>query len=447
MHCQSSGFYEPFIAGLRDREREFIHGGCTRAGLLRYAGEITDAFPGPGGRKALVCSDRKDIIMAAVISSLSGGPEIIIPHSLSEQAIREIQELEDCPVIAGSREECPFCPEAFVPEGGGSPAVIPSLSRGADEPMLTLFTGGSTGAPKAWRKTARNLLGEALYITQRFGISEKDLLLSTVPPRHIYGLLFTVLVPFVSGAPIVSETAVFPKEITSAIERHGATALVSVPIHYRVLRSANLGRGSLRLAFSSAGALDKADADSFYDKTGVAVNEIYGSTETGGIASRRSALNETVLVPFDNLKFRIDKELLKVKSDFVSPDLPKDADGYFTTFDRARPEGGGFVLLGRADDIIKVAGKRVDLAEIQEKIKGLDGVADAKVFSIRSESGRQNEIAAIVVTGLGEPELRAAISPVLEPHCIPRHIKAVRRLPSLPTGKIDREHLKKMFRG
>jgi len=199
------------------------------------------------------------------------------------------------------------------------------------------------------------------------------------------------------------------------------------------------------LAFSSAGALDKADADSFYEKTGVAVNEIYGSTETGGIASRRSALNEMVLTPFDNLKFRIDEGLLKVKSDFISPDLPKDADGFFTTFDRVRPEGDGFFLLGRADDIIKVAGKRVDLAEIREKIKGLDGVADAKVFSIQSESGRQNEIAAIVVTGLGEPELRSAISRVLEPHCVPRHVKTVRRLPSLPTGKIDREYLEKIF--
>lgn len=445
MDCQSGGFYEPFITRPRDMEGEFILGGCTRAGLMRYAGEIKDAFPGPGRRKALVCTDRKDIIMAAVISSLSGGPEIIIPHSLSEQAIGEIQELENCPVIAGSREECPFCSEAFVPEGGHGPAGLPSLSRGPDEPMLTLFTGGSTGAPKAWRKTARNLLGEALYITQRFDISENDLFLSTVPPRHIYGLLFTVLAPFISGAPIISETAVFPKEITSAIERYGATVLVSVPIHYRVLRSADLKRGSLRMAFSSAGALDKADADSFYEKTGVAVNEIYGSTETGGIASRRSALNEMVLTPFDNLKFRMENELLQVKSDFISPDLPKDADGYFTTFDRARPEGGGFVLLGRADDIVKVAGKRVDLAEIQEKIKGLDGVADAKVFSIQSESGRQNEIAAIVATALGEQELRARISRVLEPHYVPRHVKTVRKLPSLPSGKIDRDYLEKIF--
>ncbi len=446
MDCKSNGFYEPFMPLTRDMEREFLYSGCSRAGVFRYAEEIREAFPG-SARKALVCTDRKDIIMAAILSSLSGGPEIIIPHSLSEQAIKEIQALEDCPVIAGSRDECPFCPEAFVPEGGRSLAQLPDFSRGPDEPMLTLFTGGSTGAPKAWRKTARNLFGEALYITQRFGISETDLFLSTVPPRHIYGLLFTVLAPFVSKAPIIAETAVFPAEITSAIERHGATVLVSVPIHYRVLRSANLRRGSLRLAFSSAGALDKADADSFYEKTGVAVNEIYGSTETGGVASRRSALNETVLMPFDNLKFRIEKELLKVKSEFVSPDLPKDADGYFTTLDRARREGGGFVLLGRADDIIKVAGKRVDLAEVQEKIKSLDGVTDAKVFSTKSESGRQNEIAAIVVTGLGEPELRAAISRVLEPHCIPRHVKAVRRLPSLPTGKIDRGHLEKMFRG
>jgi acyl-coenzyme A synthetase/AMP-(fatty) acid ligase len=449
MKNDTTGFNKEFTGRLQDLKGEYILGGCSREGLFHLAGEIRGAFAVPGtgrpGRKACVCSDKKEIIMAAILAALAGGPELIIPHALSEPVIDEILKSQDCLLVAETGGRSPFPGRTVFLDGAKRPLAPPSLPPDPDRTLLSLFTGGSTGRPKIWRKTARNLFGEAQYLVDRFGITGGDLVLATVPPRHIYGLLFSVLVPFLSGARVIDGTAAFPGEIISAVDRHSATVLVSVPIHYRVLKAADFRMPSLRTAFSSAGALAKEDADYFYGRTGIAVNEIYGSTETGGVATRRAALGEEVLTPFENVGFRIEKGVLKIKSDFISPDLPKDAGGYFTTSDRVRRDGGGFVLLGRVDDIVKVAGKRVDLAEIQQAIKKTAGVSDARVFAVRAANGRQNEIAAIVAGGIEEAALRAALGRVLEPSCLPRRIRIVHRLPSLPTGKLDREQLEKLF--
>lgn len=450
MKSDTPGFDKEFAGRLQGLEGEYILAGCSRERLFHLAGEIRDAFAAPvsgrPGRRACVCSDRKEIIMAAILASLVGGPELIIPHALSEPVIGEVLKSHDCLLVAEAGGESPFPRQTVFLEGAKRPLSPPSLPPDPDRTLLSLFTGGSTARPKIWRKTARNLFGEALHLVDRFGITDDDLVLATVPPRHIYGLLFAVLVPFLSGARVIGGTAAFPGEIISAANRYSATVLVSVPIHYRVLTAADFRMPSLRAAFSSAGALAKEDADYFYGRTGIAVSEIYGSTETGGVATRRPALGEEVLTPFENVNFRIEKGVLKIKSDFISPDLPKDAKGFFTTSDRVRREGGGFVLLGRVDDIVKVAGKRVDLVEIQQAIRKAAGVQDARVFAVRSANGRQNEIAAIVAGGVEEAALRAGLGRVLEPHCLPRRIRIVRRLPSLPTGKLDRDQIEKIFR-
>lgn len=446
MKQEITEFYQRFSGQVPDLQRQYILAGCSHEDLFHLAGEIKEAFSGHPGRKACVCSDKKEIIMGAILASLAGGPELVIPHALSAPVIEEIRKSLDCLLVADAAEETPFPGETVFLTGSRNTSLPTIEAFDPDRTMLSLFTGGSTGKPKKWLKTPRNLFGEAVYLMNRFGVSAEDLILSTVPPRHIYGLLYSVLLPFVSGAKVISDTPAFPNEIISAVERHSASALVSVPIHYRIMKAADFRLPSLKKAFSSAGALAGEDADYFYSRTGIAVDEIYGSTETGGIATRRLALGEVAWNPFANVICRIEKSVLKVKSEFISPDLPRDRNGFFTTSDRVRKEGNSFVLLGRTDDIVKVAGKRVDLAEIQQAVKKLSGVGDARIFAVRSRNGRQNEIAALIAGGVEEGELRAGLSRLLEPHCVPRHIKIVRRLPSLPTGKLDREYLERLFR-
>ena len=155
----------------------------------------------------------------------------------------------------------------------------------------------------------------------------------------------------------------------------GATVLVSVPIHYRAMGAGGIRRFSLRLALSSAAPLDGEDAAFFREQTGLAITEIYGSTETGGMATRTYGANHGSWEPFACIDWKILSDHLCVRSAFVSPDLPRDAEGFFMTADRVAKAGENrFTLRGRADHVVKVAGKRVDLEEIREKIRRIPGV-------------------------------------------------------------------------
>ena len=157
-------------------------------------------------------------------------------------------------------------------------------------------------------------------------------------------------------------------------------------MHYRVLRSVEVEAGDLRLAVSSAGRLEPEDGAAFFRQTGVGVTEVYGSTETGGVATRNRANGESGLTPLASVETKITGERLYVRSPYLSPNLKTDAKGFFRTGDRVgEDEKGGFILKGRADGIVKVGGKRVDTEGVQTCMKELPGITDALVLSLPAE--------------------------------------------------------------
>jgi acyl-coenzyme A synthetase/AMP-(fatty) acid ligase len=324
--------------------------------------------------------------------------------------------------------------------------MISNTALDQDNPFLLIFTGGSTGKPKVWFKTPRNILAEAMHLSGKFGISPDDVFLSTVPPRHIYGLLHSVLIPFVSLSRVLAGVYTFPREILRQAQDCGATVLVSVPVHYRVLRVDDLQRYDLRLALSSAGALDKDAAAYFYRKTGLDIIEIYGSTETGGIATRRSLEDGESWHPLESVDWKIVDGRLHVLSSFISTTLPRDSEGFFATADCVDSEGkSGFILRGRADDIVKIGGKRVDLNAVQTKLKQIPGVRDVVVISLPSGKGRQNELAALVVTNLDVLQVRRYIAAVSEGYAVPRRIVVVQEIPRTSLGKHDRVAIERIL--
>jgi len=420
------GEIEALAAGIRERFRE-----CGA----------------PADEPVCLCVGDRSNLLAALLASLAGAPPFILPHTFHPQVLEEVHGAHPFRLILADTAVEP-------PEGAaviGIEECHPSqgllkLVRPPDQAFLSLFTGGSTGKPRIWSKTPANLFGEALHLATTFGIGKSDLILPTVPPQHIYGLLFSVLLPFVASARVLGRTCTFPQEILSALRNEGATVLVGVPIHYRALRAGGIRRFSLRLAFSSAAPLDGEDAAFFREQTGLAITEVYGSTETGGMATRTSGKNHGSWEPFACIDWKILSGHLCVRSAFVSPDLPRDAGGFFMTADRvARAGEKGFMLRGRADHIVKVAGKRVDLEGIREKIRRIPGVMDAYITAVPLKRARQVEIAALVASDLPARHLRAAIRSLDDSAGRPRRIRIVGTLPILPNGKIDRERVDQLL--
>ncbi|HOO71040.1 MAG TPA: fatty acid--CoA ligase family protein [Spirochaetota bacterium] len=410
------------------------------SGMLRYFTREKAAI-----NTVCLCSEDKRVISAAIIASLSGGPDLVLPYSFSEQVLEETREYTGFTHIIS--EYTPPCNATMVHPDmfSGDPLEL-SLERDLDSEFLMLFTGGSTGKPKVWPKTVRNVFAEAMYLSKKYSFSREDKILATVPPYHIYGFLFSVLIPLVSGASVIERVCTFPREIINAIEQESPTVLVAVPVHYRVLKGAQFSGNALRTAFSSAGPLNPEDGESFSRTSGVPIVEVYGSTETGGIATRCRARGETSLRIFDNVDWKIMNERLCVHSEFISPTLTFDREGFFVTGDRAEKDGeGSFRLMGRADGVVKVAGKRIDIEEMQEKIRGIPHITDCIIVPIESRKGKETELGALIEGDVEESVLREKMKAMFEPYALPRRVRIVTAIPRLKTGKYDRKKIIEYF--
>lgn len=438
--------------GPRHPHRRFVIGGATYADLYATAACIRRrlSFSGHPG-SVILCTENRMLLTATLLAGLTGHFTVLLPHALSPRALSRLHELTACRLGIGDRPGMfpagvrVLTPEVFAAPG---PAVDPRQDPEPGMHWVRLFTGGSTGKPQLCSKTPLDLLGEALYLCEKFGLSADDRIVAAVPPYHIYGLLYSALMPFVAAAGILDRRPAFPLEIERAIGDHAATVLVAAPLHYRALRTGTLGRGRLRMAFSSASMLGKEDNAAFCRQTGAPIFEVYGSTETGGVAARCRARGEAAFRVFEGTDWKIENDHLMVRSAFMSPEPERDADGFVKVGDRARrTQDGGFLLLGRSDGIIKVAGQRVDLDEIRKKIRQIAGVRDAVVKAFPRHDGRENTIAALVAGGIGENTLLEKLAGGLEAYALPRRIRMVESIPVTDTGKIDRTAVDRLLKG
>lgn len=443
-----TGMIEQALYDTTRCDKPFITDAGRYGDIMAMASRMVDYFSCHSSERATLClcTDDKRVIAASIIASLSGGPDLVLPYSFSPQVIQDTLEYTRFTHIFGQAHDCHGVTTLDPEKLGSDPRRVMGLKRTLDSPFLTLFTGGSTGKPRAWSKTVRNVFAEAMYLTKKHSFADDDIILATAPPYHIYGFLFSVLIPLVSGARVIDRVCTFPREIINAIGNESPTILVAVPVHYLVLKETPFSGNALRAAFSSSGPLNPEDSDAFYEMTGVPVIEVYGSTETGGIATRCRARRERSLRIFDNVDWKIEDERLCVRSEFISPTLHLDENGFFITGDRAEKEGSdSFRLLGRADGIVKIGGKRIDLAEMQEKICALSGVADCVIVPLESRNGKELELGALVEGSIDDTALKDSMRALFEPYALPRRARIVAAIPRAATGKYDRKKILEFF--
>jgi acyl-CoA synthetase (AMP-forming)/AMP-acid ligase II len=385
--------------------------------------------------------DRVDVA-AAVLAAMAGKIEVVFPPALTRESLAATYAARPFSHWLGPEDwQSHLAGLACTRVGEAARALSGMTFAVADIDVARIFlqTGGTTGQPRLWAKTARNMLGEVAAHIRALQVEPSDHILATVPPHHIYGLLFSVLLPLYSGATVERVSPFFPGEIAERIDKTSATILVSTPAHLRALAAVPLPRHQLRLVLSSGAPLLAADASRFFAQTGHWPLEIYGSTETGGIAVRRQDVPESTWAPLPGVDGRLDGELLAVRSAHVSADAPRDADGFFRTADRARihPDGS-FDLLGRDDGVVKVGGQRVILPEIEKALVALAEVQGAVALAVPSQLGRGQEIVALVASKRPADEILREVRGQLSSPSWPRRLRCVDAIPTTPTGKRDR---------
>ncbi|CAM3648655.1 AMP-binding protein [Corallococcus sp. ZKHCc1 1396] len=413
------------------------------------------AFAAHGGtRHALFLEDTFEFA-AALLGAWHAGVCIYLPADARPATLDALRAQ-----VEGFAGRAPAGVTAIAPlpdADGAFRALAPELAA------LVVYTSGSSGEPTAIPKRLSQLSREVVTLGALFDAEAGDVpVLATVSHQHIYGLLFRVLWPLASGRPFDAHALPYPEDVVAAL-RPGPALLVASPAHLKRLPPSldwASARGHLRGLFSSGGPLGPEALQACRDLLGRAPVEVYGSSETGGVAWRRRDTDDAAswrVMPGVQVRTGADPgpgadDVLAVRSPHL--DLPEGA--WFTTEDRARPVPGGFELLGRRDRLLKLEEKRVSLSAMERALVDSGLVREARVLPLAD--GHRVTLAVVAVPDAagwrlqeagGRRSLNQALREKLAPHfessALPRRFRYLEAMPVNPQGKSTEAALAALF--
>jgi len=422
--------------------------GSTPVSARQFLAEV-DHVAGqlPQGRHVLnLCSDRYRFAVALAACIVSGRISLL-PSTRTPEMVRQMQRIapdvfcivdQDAEKNGGGVD----LPAFRYPESAPMPAADPAAAATIDCPEIDsaqvialVFTSGSTGVPtphaKRWGGLVRSVRAEA----ERLGIGAAHAILGTVPPQHMYGLESTVLMPLQSGAALHAGHPFYPADISAALASlPRPRVLVTTPFHLRALLADQATLPAVDQLLSATAPLSQDLANEAESRFGAPLHEIYGCTETGQLASRRTATGLEWLT-LAEVRLRREGQTLWAEGGHI--DRPTGlADVIDLTGDG--PVSTTFLLHGRHADQVNIAGKRTSLAYLNQQLNAIPGVQDG-VFLLPREDGPDSihRLTALVVApGLTSAALTQALRERIDPVFLPRPLLFVEALPRNATGKL-----------
>lgn len=390
------------------------------------------------GQKAALFCKGTYAFAVAFFGLLHAGKFLIMPPNLQ----------------TGTREHLPFDflvtdtqVGAAIGQGSAASGILNPLPLAPA--ALCLLTSGSSGERKFVEKSLAQLEAEISVLEKTFGATmQHTTLVATVSHQHIYGLLFRCLWPLMAGRPFEDITHALPDSLHAATLRFGRIALVSSPALLRRLPDwGGLQTLAPHLAtvFSSGGPLPLSTAEHFKKTIGFFPTEVFGSTETGGIAHRHQTHAESPWQPFPEVSVKVSQDTLCVHSPWVSP-----ANHWFETGDGAAMIGATtFKLLGRKDRIVKIEEKRISLTEMEHHCLNVPGIKDVAIVALERAKGRQVLGCVFVAppddTTATIAKLKSHLSQFFEDAFIPKHFRRVDALTEDSQGKRSTQTLAALF--
>jgi acyl-coenzyme A synthetase/AMP-(fatty) acid ligase len=313
-----------------------------------------------------------------------------------------------------------------------------------DDTAVLLHTSGTTGVPVAQPRSLRHLAIGALALGDRLeqdidgGMASIERIVCSVPPQHMFGLECSVMLPLMHAIAVLEGRPLLPADVRDAFAASPPGAWIATPLHLRSLVRSGEGVPNCSVVIASTMPLPQALARQTEDLAGAPVLEIYGSTETGAMAMRRSAC-EAQWRPLRGVTLASTAAAgTQVRgAHFASP---------VTLLDQLDIDSNGcFTLLGRQADLIKIAGRRASIAGLNALLQELPGLEDGVLYLPATDeptarlclihSGPALDRAAL------DQWLRARIDPVF----LPRTLIHVDRLPRDANGKLPRHALDRVF--
>lgn len=415
-------------------------GPVTVRHFLADAAALVDCLP-PGHHLLNVCQDRYRFTVGLAAGLLSGRTSLQ-PSSHSPETLRRI--------AAECADVCCLCDSTFntldllrldfpalVAVNPENVSEIPAIPT--DHPAIQVYTSGSTGQPVPYRKSWGSLVRNARAEARRLDVAGYAIV-GTVPAQHMYGFESTVLLAMHGNAPFWSGKPFYPQDIVAALAAvPRPRLLVTTPFHLSTLLEAGLELPAIDLMLSATAPLSEQLAGQAETHFMAPLMEIYGCTETGQIASRRTTTGPAWQL-LDDIRLEQDGERTYAcgghveRREALSDLIEILADGCF-------------LLHGRNADLVNIAGKRTSLAYLNHQLTAIAGVRDAAFFL--PDQGPADAItrlcAFVVAPELSTQQLLQALRQRIDPVFLPRPLLLLDALPRNSTGKVPRERLQALY--
>jgi acyl-coenzyme A synthetase/AMP-(fatty) acid ligase len=432
---------------LTTRPREAIvawHDGSpiAVAQLLADAAALSRRLP---ARRHLInaCAGRY-AFQVAFLACVMRGRLCLLPTGRTPQQLAALRaDFPDSAVLA----EPDAAPEPDVAvailTAAPAPAAVPAIPAG--RVACLAFTSGSTGRPVAHARHWGSLMAQMAAAGRRFGLDGRDTaaVVATVPHGHMFGFETTIVLPLCANVAVHSATPLYPGDVRAALEGLPAPRLlVTSPVHLRAL-GAGGPLPAIEQVISATAPLDRALAARIEARFSTRVMEIYGCTETGAIASRRTIADDDWRA-LDGVVVEAARE-----PDTAQVRLPHAPHPIalhdVVTLDAA----GGFRIAGRRDDLIKVGGKRGSLAGLTAELLRIDGVKDG-VFVMPEAGGlgagdATRPFVIVSAPGLAPKAILDELRQRIDPVFVPRRVIMTDALPRNAVGKLPRRQLSELL--
>ncbi len=391
-----------------------------------------------------MCSDRYYFsvgLAAAIVSNKIS----LLPSTYTPEVVRQIKAFAPDVFCLTDSDHCPVdLPQLQYPitaVNKAEPSLIPHIN--SQQCIAIVFTSGSTGKPQLHHKTWGTLVTSVQAEASRIGLEYNiaSTLIGTVPPQHMYGLESTVLMAWHTGNALNAAQPFYPADICQTLEQTPSPRLlVSSPVHLRALLDTQPVLPTITQVISATAPLSKQLANDIESHFNAPLVEIYGSTETGLIATRRSTQTEQwQLLPDISLIVKDDGvyacgghiETLTIMSDIIEI-ITKEH----------------FLLHGRIADMVNIAGKRHSLASLNHILNSIPGVIDGAFYmpdDTDNDRMTPRLAACVVAPELDATDLLTVLRQHIAPIFLPRPLLFVERLPRNETGKLSRASLKALF--
>jgi acyl-coenzyme A synthetase/AMP-(fatty) acid ligase len=300
-----------------------------------------------------------------------------------------------------------------------------------DRVVALTFTSGSTGMPQAHPKHWRTLVSNAQLACNEILGGPGSHLVATVPAQHVYGLETSLISALVAGCPVYAGKPFFPQDVRGALATVPAPrTLVTTPTHLKALLDAHIQLPALNRVVSATAPLSAELATRLEAAWSTQIFEIYGCTEAGVMARRRTTAGE-MWETFSGGEIVHFESGAHYRAEQLPEPIPLQ-----DLIESITP--AQFYLRGRATDMIKVAGKRTSLQEITRHLLSIPGVLDAALFVPEPDA---RPVGFVVAPELPLQQVLAALGEKLEPVFVPRPLFRVEQLPRNEVGKLPREAL------